>query len=175
MIGDCFGQTAIASKSSTPVTVFFTVGDEGRVGIKSVQNRLKDSVSELINAIGRHGFALVVISITNFFAQLFNTRHILMSQQHVRFCIRQGRNVQVGEHQPFNSTGILLQVHARGLNRVDGQTDRVRDYVNDLFVDGFDLIFASYTGFDQLTGKGGNGINLLPGFNFFLVTIGVGI
>ena len=47
MVGQRFGQALVDRKGPAPVPVFFSVGDECRVGVEAVEDRLKQRMANV--------------------------------------------------------------------------------------------------------------------------------
>ena len=87
MVGDGFGKSAVDTVGAAPVTVIFTEGDQGRVGVEFVDDRFEESVTHIVGNEFGNFFAVFVETETFFGLDLFEVGVLFQRHGDFRFTV----------------------------------------------------------------------------------------
>ena len=175
MVGHQLGQAAVDGKGATPVTVLFTVGDQGRIGAEAIEHRFKERVAVLVDLVLRHRLAVGVEGEAFLFGDLLHAQVVFALLQQVRLAVLHLRHPGIGEHDLLDRVRGLLQAHARRDDRVDRQADGLGDGGDDEFVDCGEVGFCGQAGQDEVSLEALDRVMGHPGILLFLGAVGVGV
>ena len=87
MVWQAFGQATVGTEGTTPVTVFFAVGDQGRVLMELLQHGFKQGVAEIVHPGLRNWLAIWRGGRASLLGDLLHAWVVFVSQQGFGFAL----------------------------------------------------------------------------------------
>ena len=85
VIGNSLGQTSVNGERAAPVTVVFAIGNESRILIEFVENRLKETVAETVDLHLRKSLAVSIKCPAGFDLERFESRIFFLRDENLGF------------------------------------------------------------------------------------------
>ena len=176
VVRNSLGQAAVYCVCAAPVTVVFTVSDEGGILVELIHDSLEETVTNLIYLCLCNGLAVFVVVGTNLVLEALVTSVFFLGSKNVGFTggVKR-RNVLVGEHDACDSIGILVEIHSGREVVIDSKSADLGHAANDNLVDSFKVSLGSELALDELFLVSLDRICFLPSLNLLVSTVGRGV
>ena len=171
MVRDGLRQSAIDCEGTAPLTVLFTVGNEGSILVETVDDSLEDTVTEVVGLHAADGFAVLVEPETFLSCNLLDPGVVLKRHKHVGLGVGKRVDALVGEHHLTQKLILLYEIHSRRDFFIYRELVALEDIGIDLGADCVKGSLVSHSGLDELLAESHDAVFLLPSLDLFLCTI----
>ncbi len=160
------GQSLVNRKSTSPVPVFLTIGDQCGILVETVDDGFKDTVPELELLQLGNRIALLVKVKPFLSADRFYPGILLQRHQDVTGSVLHPVDRLVGEHHAADGFRLPHQVKQGRYPVIDGQRQDLFHLFHGFRADLFQMGQIGYTGIGELSAISQDRILALPGFDF---------
>ena len=171
--GDRLVHAGVYAECSAPFSHVFTVGDQGRILIEFVKDRLKNSVSVAVDRAGGNRGSILLEGIVGLLLDLFPAGVLLLRSEHVRLPVCHLRDLLVGEHVFLNGVRLFLKVHSRGDGFIHCQEECLFNVPLHLCLKSCKVFLGGNACLHQLCLEHLDAVDLLPCLNLLSGAVGV--